>query len=66
MRSEYDFSKGKRGRFFRKKADLQLPIYLEDEVLKYLQDRAHDQGIELNDLVNTMLKQGIALIETTE
>jgi len=28
MKSEYDFSKGERGKFFRKNAQLNLPVYL--------------------------------------
>lgn len=66
MRSEYDFSNGERGKFFRKGADGQLPVYLDDEVLAYLQKRARARGIELNDLVNELLKQDIALIEAAK
>jgi len=63
MRSEYDFSNGECGKFFHKGADGQLPVYLDDEVLAYLQKRARARGMELNDLVNELLKQEIALIE---
>lgn len=66
MRSEYDFSNGERGKFFRKGTDGQLPVYLDDEVLAYLQKRARARGIELNDLVNELLKQDIALIEAAK
>ena len=63
MRSEYDFSNGERGKFFRKNAQLHLPVYLDDDVLAYLQAHAQAKGAELNELVNTQLKQDIALIE---
>ena len=66
MRSEYDFSNGERGKFFRKNVELHLPVYLDDEVLAYLQERARAKGIELNELVNALLKQDIALIEAAE
>ncbi|WP_405226866.1 BrnT family toxin [Lentisalinibacter sediminis] len=66
MRREYDFSKGERGKFFRKDAELQLPVYLEEDVLEYLQDRAREKGVELNELVNALLKQDIALIESAK
>ena len=66
MRSDYDFSNGERGRFFRKNAELRLPVYLEDEVLAYLQERARAKGVELNELVNALLKQDIALIEAAK
>ena len=32
MKPEYDFSKGERGKFFRKNARLNLPVYLDQEV----------------------------------
>lgn len=66
MRSEYDFSNGERGKFFRNGAELHLPVYLEDEVLVYLQERARAKGVELNELVNALLKQDIALIEAAK
>ena len=40
MRDEYDFSKGERGKFYRKGAILNLPVYLDDEVREYLTQRA--------------------------
>lgn len=66
MRSEYDSSKGERGKFFRKDAEMHLPVYLEDEVLAYLQECARAKGVELNELVNALLKQDIALIEAAK
>ena len=66
MRNEHDFSDGERGKFFRKDAELQLPVYLEEEVLAYLQDRARAKGMELNEMVNALLKQDIALIESAK
>lgn len=32
MKKEYDFSKGERGKFYRPKAMLNLPVYLEPDV----------------------------------
>lgn len=66
MRPEYDFSQGERGRFYRENAELQLPVFLEDSVRDYLQARAREKGIGLNDLVNALLKQDIALIEAAK
>jgi len=66
MKQEYDFSKGERGKFFRKNAKLNLPVYLDDEVQSYLQERAKSKGIEIAQLVNEMLRQDIKLIETVK
>ncbi|MCU0286452.1 MAG: hypothetical protein MUF15_08630 [Acidobacteria bacterium] len=32
MKDEYDFSKGERGKFFRKNIKINLPIYLEPDI----------------------------------
>ena len=66
MKQEYDFSKGERGKFFRKNARLNLPIYLDEEVQSYLQERAKSKGVEVAQLVNEMLKQDIKLIEAVK
>lgn len=63
MREEYDFSKGKRGQFFNKEAKLNMPVYLDDEVLDYFASKAKLKGVDLNVMINDMLKKDIALIE---
>lgn len=64
MKPEYDFSKGERGKFFRPNAELRLPIYLSADVRAYLAERAAQKGIPLGEMVNTLLKQEIEMIET--
>lgn len=62
MKDEYDFSKGERGKFYRPDAHLNLPVYLDDDVRNVLQRqaKAKGKGIEVNELVNDMLKRDIA------
>ncbi|MCU7944724.1 MAG: hypothetical protein KZQ87_18805 [Candidatus Thiodiazotropha sp. (ex Cardiolucina cf. quadrata)] len=63
MRDEYDFSKGERGKFYNANAKYNLPLYLEADVLDYFSAKAKAKGIELNTLVNDLLKKDIDLIE---
>lgn len=63
MKPEYDFSNAERGKFYRKDAVFNLPIYLEPKVRDYLAERAKAKGIEVNQLVNELLKRDIELIE---
>jgi len=37
MKEEYDFSKGERGKFFRNDIKLNLPVYLDDDVLEFVE-----------------------------
>ena len=64
MKKEYDFSKGVRGKFFQPNAKLNLPVYLDSEVQNYLRERAQSKGIELNQLVNELLRKDIDMIES--
>ena len=66
MKAEYDFSAGERGKFFRPDLQLDLPVYLEDEVRCYLEARARSKGVEIGVLVNELLKQDIRLIESVK
>ncbi len=66
MRDEYDFSKGERGKFFKPDAQLNLPVYLDNEVRRYLQRQATAKGKELNEIVNEMLKKDIDLVEAVK
>ncbi len=66
MKNEYDFSNAERGKFYRKDAVLELPVYLEAGVRDYLAARAKAKGVEVNELVNDLLKRDIDLIEATK
>ncbi len=63
MKDNYDFSKGVRGKFYNSDATFNLPIYLETEVLEYFSAKAKAKGVEIDTLINALLKKDIALIE---
>ena len=66
MKSEYDFTKGERGKFFRPDVAMRLPIYLDDDVQRYLAERATDRGMTLGEMVNGLLKREIQSIESVK
>jgi hypothetical protein len=66
MKSEYDFSKGERGKFFKANAELRLPVYLDADVQEYLTERAADKGVPLGEMVNGLLKREIQIIESVK
>ena len=63
MQQEYDFSKGERGKFFRKNAKLNFPIYLEPEVRNFIEKVASKKGLDVGTIVNKMIKTQIQLVE---
>jgi len=63
MKKEYDFTKGERGKFYRPDATFNIPIYLDQEVLAYLSERASSKGVAVSQLINDILRRDIDLIE---
>jgi hypothetical protein len=61
MRKEYDFSKGERGKFYRPGVELNLPIYLEPDVARFVRELARVKNEEVEAIVNNWLRQDIAL-----
>jgi len=66
MKSEYDFSKGTRGKFYKAGAVFKFPVYLDQEVQSYLVAKAESKGVELSTLVNELLRKEIDIIETVK
>ena len=66
MRDEYDFSNAERGKFYNPKAKHNIPVYLDAEVLEYFEEKARAKGVELDTMVNELLKKDIALIEAVK
>jgi hypothetical protein len=64
MKAEYNFAKGERGKFHRSGATLQIPVYLEPDVLAFLSAKAEKKGVEIDRIVNDLLKRDIGIIET--
>lgn len=63
MRREYDFSKGVRGKFYRKGAVLRLPIYLDAKLQEQLERLARKKGKDVGEMVNQLVQKEVELIE---
>jgi cytidylate kinase len=63
MRREYDFSKGVRGKFYRKGAELRLPIYLDAKLQRKLERLALKKGKDVGEMVNQWLRRDVEFIE---
>jgi hypothetical protein len=63
MRREYDFSKAVRGKFYRKGAELRLPIYLEPKLQRKLERIARTKGKDVGEMVNQWLQKDVKFLE---
>lgn len=63
MKREYDFSKGARGKFYRKGAELRLPIYLDAKLQRKLERLAREKGKDVGEMVNQLLRKDVDFLE---
>jgi cytidylate kinase len=63
MKREYDFSKAVRGKFYRKGAELRLPIYLDAKLQRKLERLAQKKGKDVSEVVNQLLKKDVDGLE---
>ena len=61
MKEEYDFSKGERGKFYKKNIKLNLPIYLEPEIFSFVENIAKKKNLDLSQVVNNLIKTDMEL-----
>lgn len=66
MKKEYDFSKGVRGKFFRPDAKMNLPVYLDSDVLSFVEKIASSRRSDISAVVNRLLKSDMQLIESVK
>ncbi len=63
MRKEYNFSKGERGKFYHPDVKLNLPIYLDEEVIAFIEDIANKKGTDFSFVANQLLRSNMQLAE---
>ena len=64
MKDEYDFSNAEKGKFHRPVEELMVPVYLEEDVLLYLQGRK--RGADLSSIVNEILRKEIEILKALD
>lgn len=63
MKREYDFSKAVRGKFYRKGAELRLPIYLDAKLQEQVERLAEKNGKDVGEMVNQLVRKEVQVIE---
>ncbi len=60
---EYDFSKGVRGKFYHPDARLKLPIYLDDDLVEFIEEFANRKQEDVQTVVNEILRQNKDMLQ---
>lgn len=63
MKNEYDFTNAEQGKFYRPINELDIPIYLDDDVKSFFMQKLKNSGkdFSLNNIINSLLKQDIEI-----
>ena len=63
MKDEYDFSNAEQGKFYVPLEEIQIPIYLDKDVLQYLNRKSGFNPEKLQVLINDLLRKDIEIAE---
>jgi len=63
MKDEYDFTNAEQGKFYVPIEELDIPIYLDDEIKKFFLQKLKEKGedFSLNNIVNSLLLNDIEI-----
>jgi hypothetical protein len=61
MKDEYNFSNAEQGKFYVPVEDIQLPIYLDKDIIQYLNEKGMTKPENLQSLVNDLLRKDIEI-----
>jgi hypothetical protein len=59
MKEEYDFSNAEQGKFYVPIENIQLPIYLDKDIIQYLNEKCLTTQESQQILVNALLRKDI-------
>ncbi len=61
MKEEYDFSNAEQGKFYVPIESIQLPIYLDKDIIQYLNEKCLTTQESLQLVVNDLLRKDIEI-----
>ena len=63
MKDEYDFSNAEQGKFYVPLEDIQIPIYLDQDVMQFLSKKCDFNAERLQVLINDLLRKDIEIAQ---
>ena len=61
MKKEYDFTNAQQAKFYRPIEELNIPVYLDDDVKQFFMKNIKQTNFSLNATVNSLIKQDIEI-----
>lgn len=61
MKEEYDFSNAEQGKFYIPVEEIELPIYLDKDIIEFLSQKSQLTQQNLQTLVNDLIRKDIEI-----
>lgn len=61
MKDEYDFTNAEQGKFYVPIEEIQMPIYLDQDVLQYVNQKCDFDADRIRTLINDWLRKDIEI-----
>ncbi|NTW78144.1 MAG: hypothetical protein HGB33_10325 [Syntrophaceae bacterium] len=61
MKGEFDFSNAEQGKFYVPIEEIQMPIYLDQDIVRYLWEKCKSNPESMQLLVNDLLRKDIEI-----
>lgn len=66
IKSDYDFSEGIRGKFYRPDMKLNIPISLDEDTMAFILAVAEKKKTEPGSIVNELIRAAMRLMDVTQ
>ena len=63
MKKKYDFSKGEQGKFYHPDVILNPPIYLDDDLVAFIEEYAKEKKADSQTAVNDILRHNKEMLQ---
>ncbi len=63
MKEKYDFTNAEKGKFYKDNLELNIPVYLDNDVLEFVDKIAHKKQKNISFVVNQLIHSDMELAE---
>lgn len=63
MKDEYDFSNAEQGKFYVPLDEIEMPIYLDNDIMQFLNKKCDFNAEKVRVLINDLLRKDIEIVQ---
>ncbi len=63
MKDEYDFSNAQQGKFYVPLDEIEMPVYLDRDIMQFLNNKCDFNAEKVRVLINDLLRKDIEIVQ---